>query len=91
MEAVDRVPPPAGARHEIEIAQDPELVGNGGLSHAHRTAELALAAGALAEAADDLNPALGPRPGHEPRDLARRLRVTGVLVVTPCARPLRSC
>jgi len=67
IEAVDRVTARAAANHQVEIPQDPQLMGDRRLGHLHCGRQLADAAPTLTEATENLHSARRPQPGHDPR------------------------
>ena len=75
---VERVvdpPPVALAGHQPEVAEDPQLVGDGRAVHPDRGADLAHRPRPLVQAGEDPQPARGRQRLHRLGDLAGRARV----------------
>ena len=70
VEGVDDPAPLALADDEAEVAEDPELVGDGGLLHRHSCSQLVHRAGRLAEPCEDADPAGCRERVHRLSDLA---------------------
>ena len=73
VQRIDHLPPVALAHHKTEVAEDPQLLRDGRLSHLDLARELADRARARTEATQDPHPARGRERLHRLRDRSRGL------------------